>query len=64
MAGPNTDVVCNALEALGLEPKNEQGPPGSGVGYGVTQRTLNALSEVHRHNKTVVVQDSGEVIIE
>lgn len=65
MAGPDTEVLCKALESLGFERKQgDRTPPGGGVKYVITHKALQRLQKAHEEDKTVVVQDSGDVVIE
>lgn len=59
MAGPHTDVLCGAAEALKLERSADQGPPGAGVPYLVTDATIAFLTEIKESGKRIVVTDAG-----
>ena len=59
MAGPHTDLLCGVAEALKLEKSTDQGPPGSGVSYLVTDATIEFLNGIKSDGKKIVITDGG-----
>lgn len=64
MAGPYTELLCEAVEALKLEQSDEQGPPGSGVAYKVTDATIAFLTSLKDDGKRIVVTDGGALQVQ